>query len=121
MKPNNPKINHQIRRSEILCSQCLADVYADMKNENKFTTQKNYEFMARIEQLENERDEYEEALQRIAQWSDAYPLEVFPEPDFKKAHEALKTAGMTLDAISDSNIRYAVRGVGEIAKKALKE
>ena len=61
----------------------------------------------------------EDALQRIANWSDAYPLDVFPEPDFKKAHEVLTAAGMTLDAISASNMRHVVEGVGHIAKAAL--
>ena len=61
----------------------------------------------------------ETALQGIATWSDAYPLDVFLEPDFKKAHEVLKAAGMTLDAISASSIRHVVEGVGKIAKSAL--
>src|SRR3990167_7352450 len=28
-----------------------------------------------------------DALLRIVQWSEAYPLDAFPEPDFKKARE----------------------------------
>ena len=28
-------------------------------------------------------EKYEEALERIVQWSEAYPLDIFPEPDFK--------------------------------------
>jgi hypothetical protein len=36
-----------------------------------------------------------EALQRIAQWSDAYPLDVFPEPDLEQARRlhALRRRG----------------------------
>lgn len=60
-----------------------------------------------------------EALQQIVNWSEAYPLDVFPEPDFKRAAELLKAGGMTLDAISASNMRHVVTGVGEIARKAL--
>ena len=33
---------------------------------------------ARVAQLEEE-------LQRIVRWSEAYPLDVFPEPDLKQA------------------------------------
>lgn len=61
----------------------------------------------------------EAALEKIVGWSEAYPLSIFPEPDFKKAHEVLTKAGMTLDAISASNMRHVVKGVGEIARAAL--
>jgi len=61
----------------------------------------------------------EEALQRIADWSAAYPYAVFPKPDLKRAHEVLTAAGMTLDAISAEAMRRVVEGVGEIARKAL--
>lgn len=64
-------------------------------------------------------DELTEALQRIVQWSEAYPLNIFPEPDFEKAAELLKAGGITLDAISASNMRHVVEGVGKIARDAL--
>ncbi len=63
---------------------------------------------------------YEDALHRIEAWSRAYPLSVFPEPDFKKAHDLLQAGGMTLDAISASNMRHVVEGVGKIAREALR-
>lgn len=66
----------------------------------------------RIEQLED-------ALRRILQWSEAYPLEAFPEPDFNKAAKLLKDGGLSLDAVSASNMRHVVKGVGEIARVAL--
>lgn len=59
------------------------------------------------------------ALEKILQWSEAYPLSVFPEPDFKKAAELLKAGGITLDAVSVSCMRYVVEGVGDIARAAL--
>lgn len=65
-------------------------------------------------------DELEEALHKIVQWSKAYPLTVFPEPDFKKAAKLLEAGGMTLDAISASNMRHVVEGVGKIAEEALR-
>lgn len=63
-------------------------------------------------------DELEQALRKIVQWSKAYPLTVFPEPDFKRAAELLEAGGMTLDAISASNMRHVVEGVGKIAEEA---
>ena len=46
--------------------------------------------------------------------------DVFPEPDFAKAHELLQAGGMTLDAISASNMRHVISGVREIVEEGLK-
>lgn len=77
----------------------------------------DYKAVAKMQ--EERADRLEEALLRIVQWADAYPLDIFPEPDFKKAHEVLTANGMTLDAISASNMRHVVTGVGKIARAAL--
>jgi hypothetical protein len=65
-------------------------------------------------------DRYEAALQQIVQWSEAYPLAAFPEPDFSKAAALLRAGGMTLDAISAHCMRHVVEGVGNIAREALR-
>lgn len=75
----------------------------------------------RIAELERENERHETALQRIKQWADAYPLDVFPEPDFKKVNEVLKAAGLSLDQVSASNMRHVVKGVGDIASQSLME
>ena len=67
----------------------------------------------RIEQLEA-------ALERIDNWANAYPLKIFPEPDFKKVAEVLKVAGLSLDAVSASNMRHVIVGVKNIVEEALK-
>ena len=59
----------------------------------------------------------ENKLRRIRQWCDAYPLDVFPEPDFKKARELLEAGGMTLDAISASNMRHVLKGIRSILEE----
>jgi hypothetical protein len=64
-------------------------------------------------------EKFEDALRRIVQWSEAYPLDIFPEPDYKKAAALLQAGGMTLDAISASSMRHVVEGVGKIAREAL--
>lgn len=64
----------------------------------------------------------DEALESIAQWANAYPVSVFPEPDeayYRKAHEVLTANGMTLDRLSAAAMRHVVAGVGKIAKDAL--
>jgi hypothetical protein len=64
----------------------------------------------------------EAALQRILQWSQAYPIENFPKPDkayWAKAREVLAAHGMTLDRISADNMRHVITQVGKIAEEAL--
>lgn len=60
-----------------------------------------------------------DALEILQEWADAYPISIFPEPDFEKAREALKSAGITLDAISASNMRHVINRVRELVKKGL--
>jgi hypothetical protein len=71
--------------------------------------------------MTDREDRYEEALQHIVSWSEAYPLAVFPEPDFKRAAALLKAGGITLDAVAASCMRHVVEGVGKIAREALAE
>lgn len=75
------------------------------------------ELLAQPVEPTNERMEH--ALHSIKSWSEAYPLAVFPEPDFKRAHEVLTANGMTLDAISASNMRHVIKTVQSIAEAAL--
>jgi hypothetical protein len=74
---------------------------------------------ARLVKANDRIDDLEQALHRIAQWSKAYPLTVFPEPDLKKARELLEAGGLTLDSISAHCMRHVVEGVGRIAREAL--
>lgn len=60
-----------------------------------------------------------DALREIEAWSRSYPLKVFPEPDHRRAAELLEAGGMTLDAISADAMRYVLKEVGEIARRAL--
>ena len=47
----------------------------------------------------------------VEQWAEAYPLDLFPEPDLKKARAALESVGLTLDAVSASSMRYVITRV----------
>jgi hypothetical protein len=64
-------------------------------------------------------EQMSEALHKISAWQQAYPVSVFPEPDFKRAAEVLKAAGMTLDAISASNMRHVLNGIKGIIDTAM--
>ncbi len=87
----------------------------------------NEQFLDEIGRCENEVEGFEakneklkEALERIQNWRNAYPLDVFPKPDLKKARKVLKDAGMTLDAISADNMRHVLDGIKDIVDSALK-
>lgn len=64
-------------------------------------------------------EKFETALRNIVQWSEAYPVDIFPEPDWVKVRALLEAGGVTLDSVSASCMRRVVKGVGEIAQKAL--
>jgi hypothetical protein len=72
-----------------------------------------------IDKLTRERDALRDGMERLLDWTKAYPLEAFPEPDMKRAAQVLKDAGMTLDAVSASNFRHVLKRVAEIATEAL--
>ncbi len=69
-------------------------------------------------QAENKR--LKELFERLHTWANAYPMNVFPKPDLKKAHEALKAVGMTLDAISADAMRHVLKDIKNIVDRALK-
>lgn len=67
-----------------------------------------------------EREHYDNLFEQIKGWCEAYPISVFPEPDFGKAHEVLKANGMTLDAISASNMKHVITQVQKIIAAAIR-
>ena len=56
----------------------------------------------------------EERLEKIKRWCEAYPVDIFPQPDFKKAARILKENGISLGAISASNMRHVLDGIRRI-------
>jgi hypothetical protein len=74
---------------------------------------------AKLEAAEKDAERKADALHELTQWCDAYPVKIFPEPDFAKAHELLQAGGMTLDAISASNMRHVLDGVRKIIDAAI--
>lgn len=76
--------------------------------------------LAENEQLEIENARYEKALREIDNWARAYPLDIFPEPDFAIVNEVLKAAGLSLSCVSASNMRHVITRVEKITEAALK-
>ena len=61
-------------------------------------------------------EEAENKLRKIINWVEAYPLSIFPEPDFKKIAEILKNNGISIDSVSASNMRHVLKGIENIIK-----
>ena len=63
--------------------------------------------------------ERDKALEEIAQWAKAYPLDIFPEPDWKRSAQVLKENGLSLDNISAANMRHVITHVKAMVDAAL--
>ncbi|MCP5004956.1 MAG: hypothetical protein GY941_13630, partial [Planctomycetes bacterium] len=59
-------------------------------------------------------EELQDTLTLIAEWCEAYPLKIFPEPDLKKADKVLKENGITIDSIGAHAMRHVLKGIQAI-------
>jgi hypothetical protein len=66
------------------------------------------------DKLTQKIEKLSDTIFQISNWCEAYPLENFPEPDFKKANELLKVGGVSLGAVSASNMRHVLSGIKRI-------
>lgn len=57
-------------------------------------------------------EEMQAILDRIEGWCEAYPIAVFPEPDWAKVRELLGDTLLT--QVSASNMRHVVEGIKRI-------
>lgn len=67
-----------------------------------------------------EREEIlREALGKILDWANAYPDDVFPDQDLKKADAVLQAAGISMSAMYGEWGRHISRGIKSIAERAI--
>lgn len=71
----------------------------------------------KAQELITENAKLKDKLGRILKWVQAYPLQVFPEPDLKAAAKVLKENGLSLDQISASSMRHVLNGIKPIIKE----
>jgi hypothetical protein len=68
-------------------------------------------------QSAKEQATFDEALdafdERLAQWARAYPLDVFPEPNFAEIEAVLQSKGFGITAVSAANMRHVVTKLNE--------
>ena len=76
------------------------------------------EVAVHIAELQERVAELEERHRQVIDWCNAYPLDIFSEPDMKRVHVVLKDNGMTLDGVSASNFRHVLEGVRRILERA---
>ena len=74
-----------------------------------------------IEQLSNRVERLETDLHRIDMWADAYPVDIFPEPDLDGVKQVLIANDMLreMDRMHSSWARYLLSSVKEITSAAL--
>lgn len=56
----------------------------------------------------------EDALYKIDEWAKAYPEDVFPRPDLKKAEKLLKDGGVSFSALNASSMNHVIQRVKQI-------
>lgn len=57
--------------------------------------------------------EPDEFLQFIDNWMQAYPLDIFPLPDFARVASVLKAEGLSIDQVSAANFRHVLTRMRE--------
>ena len=70
-----------------------------------------------INNLTEQLEQKQEKLDQIETWTRAYPLQIFPKPDYKKANEVLQKAGLSLGQITGGAMRHVLKGIIEIIEK----
>jgi len=78
------------------------------------------EYIAALARAEQEARTAKEQLARIESWCEAYPLDVFPFPEWNEVKRLL--GDTLLSQVSAANMRHVVLGVKKIARdQAAKE
>jgi len=108
--------NEQLRNTLRFLAKDYDKLHTEIDQLQRYITERDH-YRHQWTEGQAENDRLQEALRRIEEWSRAYPLSVFPEPDLAKARALLEAGGMTLDAISAHAMRHVVDGVGKIARE----
>ncbi len=89
--------------------RCLGDVFMPAQARKE------------LARLQAAQQQVSEAIQKLTAWRDqAYPLEVFPEPDMQRARMLLAAGGVTMDTVGAHIMRFALSRVCEILADAQK-
>lgn len=67
-----------------------------------------------------EREKSCDLVDQVKIWREAYPLSIFPTPDWERVRDALEINGLTLDAVSAANIRHAIERFEEMIDETIR-
>ena len=56
-------------------------------------------------------------IEVLTQWSQAYPTDIFPEPDWQQVHRALRQVDISGSALAADCMRYVVTKMKERAEE----
>jgi len=99
----------------------LESLYSLAKKRIASTDSSNWLQEQKAQWFRENNERHDEFFTKLMNWINAYPIAVFPEPDFKKAAKVLNDAGMSIDAISAANMRHVLSGLNEMAREAMAE
>lgn len=71
----------------------------------------------------HEIERLRDVLLRLQQWADAYPVEQFPEPlrqDWQRANALLAERGISMSAMTASNMRHVLNGARQMLAEGLR-
>ena len=74
--------------------------------------------------MADREERMEEALLRIKQWANAYPVEIFrpvTSADMNRAGAVLEAEGISLTAIHGEWARHILNGIAKICEEGLKD
>jgi hypothetical protein len=53
-------------------------------------------------------------LEIVENWTLQYPLEIFPDPDYKQVREVLEASGITLDCVTAGIVRRMMANINQV-------
>jgi predicted nuclease with TOPRIM domain len=88
--------------------ELLSDDYKQLLITNERQQERVRELEEFIETIDHQYD----AMQQIKQWCEAYPVDIFQEPDWSEVGS--KLGSTMLSRVSASNMRHVVEGIKRI-------
>ena len=86
---------------------------------DRLTADEVAEILANRASMEENADNLRDALHKIKQWADAYPIDIFSDVDLDAARAALKAVNIDIGNLHAKLARHIVSGIGAIATEAL--
>lgn len=107
------QLQHALLRRDVATLSEIIEMWGVAENEVK-------RLEAEVATLRAVNELMHDALHQLRQWAEAYPLDIFPEPDLIRIAGLLRENGMTLDSVSAHIMRHALKGIRSIVDEGLK-